>query len=170
MVVLSHITHSSCLSRPLSLSPRYFLHPVSLCRSCSHNVCVLQNKWSMSIWKSVSSIYPFRVNFQNAITSCVIILSSIKFRAGIPLFMLSLHNSFMLFACLASTALLFSLLIVYSRSGVFVWVVVVVWICRFFALSWLVGLKLGLLDFSTLYRQLMGLPISLNIYCQFHNS
>lgn len=46
-------------------------------------------------------VYPCHthVSFQmNAISLCVIILSSIKILATIPLFMLSLHNSFMLFA------------------------------------------------------------------------
>lgn len=48
-------------------------------------------------------VYPCytHVSFQmNAISLCVIILSSIKILATIPLFMLSLHNSFMLL-CLA---------------------------------------------------------------------
>lgn len=54
--------------------------------------CVWVNEW-------VRTLNLSHVNFQlNAISSCVIIRSSIKILASIPLFMLSLHNSFMLFA------------------------------------------------------------------------
>lgn len=65
-----------------------------------------REKWSLNlmVYRCIANewiVYPCytHVSFQmNAISLCVIILSSIKILATIPLFMLSLHNSFMLFS------------------------------------------------------------------------
>lgn len=100
------------------------------------------------------------VNFQmNAISSCVIILLSFAILANILLFMLSLHNSFMLFGCL------FVLFSFYCRRFISVYVVCCCYYVSLLMLGWFVCLLDGwlvgsLLDFSTFYRQLM-------LGCQF---
>lgn len=97
-----------------TLIGRFVMHTHTLVhkrRSCFQqgNRIVQFNGIYRCIATSESFIHASHVSFQmNAISLYVIILSSIKILATIPLFMLSLHTSFMLFGCLSCLLFLVS--------------------------------------------------------------